>query len=84
MTQKHINAIARATKSLHPQGMGNRIVVFADGSYMEAVSDNDVIGRGNGSGGWDYRIAIFHLPQTRASVAEVIGRAEAARARSGD
>lgn len=72
MTTKRINAIAAATKRIcHKEGIGNQVVVFRDGSMLESTGSNDTIARGNGDG-WEYPIARFAYPMTRAQVNESI------------
>jgi hypothetical protein len=77
ITQRQIAIIAAETKSVcHREGIGNVVNVFADGSMLEGVSENDVIARGSGNGGWDYRIACLRYPMTRAQVAEYLAQCE--------
>lgn len=60
--------IARESKLCCHHGHG--MAVFADGSTMQAISSNDVIARGNGSGGWEYRIGYIDHAMTRTEAAE--------------
>lgn len=68
ITQKLINQIAKDSKDCCHNGHG--MSVFADGSTMFAVSSNDVCARGDGYGGWDYRVAYVANAMTRAESAD--------------
>jgi hypothetical protein len=71
-----IAEIAAATKAnCHPEGIGHVINVFSDGTYMIGASENDIIARGDGNNGWDYRICCLRYPMTRKEVAEVLANA---------
>lgn len=73
ISQRQIAAIARATKdNCSPNGYGHVVNVFANGDWMFGISENDVIARGDGSGGWDHRIACLRSPMTRADVASCL------------
>ena len=60
--------IARDSKKCCHHGHG--MAVFADGSTVFSVSCNDVIARGDGQGGWAYRIAYIDRPLTIADARE--------------
>jgi hypothetical protein len=76
ITKTQINKIARATKTYcHRNGYGMQIVVFADGSYQEAFSSNDVIARRANDGGWEYPILRLSVPCTRDGVTAAIADA---------
>jgi hypothetical protein len=73
LSTKQIAAIAAETKSVCARnGLGKVVAVFADGSFTEAVSANDVIAKGGPNGSWMYRIACFQAPMTRKQVAEAL------------
>jgi hypothetical protein len=42
---------------------GHGASVFSDGTVMQAISSNDVLARGDGQGGWDYRVAYVDDPE---------------------
>lgn len=76
-----IYEIARASKAIcHPEGMGNGLAVFSDGSFSIAISSNDVVARGNGHGGWEYRLTYISVPLSREQAIREIREAEAMRA----
>ena len=56
-------------------GSGYRLCVFSDGMVLEAVSENDVIARGNGSDGWESPVMVIARPMSMAEI-----RAELAEA----
>ena len=78
-TTRQIAEIARATKACSRNGMGLCISVFSDGDCRQGVSENDVIARGDGNGGWDHRIACIKYPMTREQVAEEMAYALSCR-----
>ena len=52
---------------------GHGASIFNDGTVMQAISSNDVIARGDGRGGWEYRIAYIDNPNiTVAQLQEII------------
>jgi hypothetical protein len=73
ISTRKINEIAKATKEYcHKEGLGQCINVFSNGDWLFGHSENDVIARGDGNGGWDHRIACLRTPMTRAQVAEYL------------
>ena len=56
---------------------GHGAAVFADGTVMQAISSNDVVARGNGAGGWEWRIGYVDDPKvTRDELQEIFDYAE--------
>ncbi len=78
ITSRQVAAIARATKSLHPQSLGNRILVWPDGSHSEACGPNDVTCLLSADGTRTYPLARLSHPMTRREVADTL------RAHGGD
>ena len=69
-TTRQVAEIARATKQCSSTGIGVCVSVFSNGDCMQGFSENDVIARGDGNGGWDHRVACLKFPMTRQQVAD--------------
>jgi hypothetical protein len=63
ITKKLINEIAKESKLCCFNGHG--MSIFCNGDTMFAINSNDVCARGDGFGGWDYRVAYVGSPMTR-------------------
>ena len=72
ITQKQIAEIARESRRCSPNGLGQVVNVFRDGDTIPGCCENDVIARGDGRNGWDYRIACIRHPMTRNQVTELL------------
>jgi hypothetical protein len=68
ITKKLINKIAKDSKNCCHNGHG--MSVFADGDTMFSFDVNDVCARGDGCGGWDYRVAYVKNAMSRAESAD--------------
>lgn len=51
---------------------GHGAAIFEDGSVVFAISSNDVIARGDGRGGWEYRIAYVDDPDVDKEYLELL------------
>ena len=72
LTVDQATEISAASQRCHPEGLGIGLAIFADGSFMESISSNDVLARGDGNGGWDHRVAYINTPMDREEVAEYL------------
>ena len=85
MTRNQIREIARATKSIcHPQGMGNVVNVWPDGSWTEECSANTSIARLGPGDERTYRIACITHPLTASAVAALVAGADECDAETGN
>lgn len=76
ITKSQIAKIARETKSLHSEGLGNQLAIFADGSISEQSSRQSLTCFLHSDGSRTYPLCWISTPQTRRSTEEIIRYAE--------